>query len=139
MLIKNCFGIKTLFVLILALSSGCAVTPQQQPVKKALSDVLVFRDLKEVDLDRDGAKEIVAIYTARSNESGVKVIKFYDDKGKVIFERTFDTADIKFEMKNDVPILIVDKTNQTAGCSTARRMISVYRWDGKAFTPTDKQ
>lgn len=131
-------GLRILFVLVLALASGCVVTPQEQPAKRVLADVLVFRDLKEVDLDKDGAKEIIAIYATHSSASGVKVIKFRNGKGEVIFERIFDTSDIKFEIKNGVPVLMVNEAGEAAGCDM-RGVKSVYRWDGKAFVLSGKQ
>jgi len=136
---KQAFKIKILFVLIILFLSGCAVSPKQEPPRKnVLADVLVFHDLREVDLDKDGVKEIVAIYSTRSNTSGVKVIKFRNGNGEVIFERIFNTLDVKFEMKNNVFSLIVGETAQPAGYA-AHGMKSVYRWDGNAFTFAGKE
>ena len=106
------FRIKILFVLILFLLSGCATTskePEPQVRKGVLDDVLVFRDLQQVDLDNDGKKEIVAIYATAVNSSGVKVIKFDKDKGDVVFERVFNNPpNVKFMMEDNIPTLIVE-------------------------------
>lgn len=129
---------KILFVLILFLLSGCATPPKapmpKPQVKKGVLDgVLVFHHLEQIDLDNDGAKEIVAIYTTGINASGVKVIKFHNDTGDVIFERIFATPDVKFAMQGNMPTIITEETAQAAGC-TRRVLKSIYRWDGKGFT-----
>lgn len=130
-------GIKILFVLVLSLLSGCVTpssAPKTQAKKGVLDDVLTFRDLQQVDLDKDGIKEIVAIYATGINSSGVKVIKFHNDIGDVIFGRIFNTTDVKFAMNDNVPTLIVERTVQARGCAGSR-LKSIYHWDGKAFTP----
>ncbi len=119
---------EVLFVVIFSLLSGCATPPKQQPKKRILEDVLVFRDLQQVDLDNDGTKEIVAIYATSNNSTGVKVIKLFDDNGNVVFERIFSTPDVKFWMKNKVGLLSVDSKSEPYG----RKIRSVYRWDSKA-------
>jgi len=132
------FRIKILFVLILFLLSGCATTskaPEPQARKGVLDDVLVFRDLEQVDLDNDGKKEIVAIYSTAVNSSGVKVIKFHNDKGDVVFERVFNnTPNVKFVMKDNIPSLVVEETGKIRG----PKLKNIYRWDGKAFTLVGK-
>lgn len=133
--IKGVFITKILFVSILILLSGC-ITPSRVPMpqarKGALDDVLVFSDLQQVDLDNDGIKDIVAIYAISADSSGVKVIKFHNSKGDVIFERVFDTPNLKFAMKDNVPVLIAEQKVEIAGCMNGR-LKSIYRWDGKAF------
>ncbi len=133
-------GIEILFVLILSLLSGCVTSskaPKPQAKRGVLDDVLVFRDLQQVDLDNDGIKEIVAIYATAVNSSGVKVIKFTNDKGNIIFERILNSPNTKLEIKKGIPVLIVEETTQAIGCSGGR-IKSIYRWDGKAFTLTGK-
>ena len=133
--IKAVFITKILFVSILFLLSGCVTpskAPMPQPRRGALEDVLVFRDLQQVDLDNDGIKDIVAIYAMSAYSSGVKVIKFHNGKGDVIFERVFDTPTVKFAMKDNVPVLITEQKVEIAGCMSGR-FKSIYRWDGKAF------
>ena len=127
------FRIKILFVLTLFLLSGCVTTsktPEPEVRKSALDDVLVFRNLQQVDLDNDGKKEIVAIYATAVNSSGVRVIKFDKDKGDVVFEHVFNSQNLKFAMEDNVPTLIVEETIQATG----RKLKSIYRWNGKAFT-----
>mgnify|MGYP001604071316 FL=1 len=132
------FRIKILFVLTLFLLSGCITTskaPEPQVKKRVLDDVLVFRDLQQVDLDNDGKKEIVAIYATAVNSSGVKVIKFDKDKGDVVFEHVFNSPpNVKFVMEDNIPTLIVEETIQATG----RKLKSIYRWNGKAFTLVGK-
>lgn len=125
--------IKVLSVALFLLS-GCLTTESRMatvsaPSKKVLDDVLVFRDLQEIDLDKDGEKEIVAIYVTNTYSSGVAVVKFDNDKGRVIFERTFNTPNIKFEIIKGIPTIILD---EKAEYSTLRRF--KYFWDGEAFT-----
>lgn len=103
---------------------------RQETMKKIMDDVLVFLDLQQIDLDKDGEKEIVAIYTTGVNSTGVKVIKFSRDIGSIIFERIFSTPNTKFEVKKGIPTLIVYESNYVRGFSRLRK---VYRWDGKSF------
>jgi len=128
--------IEILFALILFLLSGCVTTskaPESEVKKGVLDDVLVFRDLEQIDLDKDGVKEIVAIYATGINSTGVKVIKFHNDKGDVIFEHIFNTPSVKFAIKDNIPTLMVEETIQTTGS----KLKSIYHWDGKAFTPLE--
>lgn len=133
--IKGVFITKILFVSMLFLFAGC-VTPSRGPMPQArrgpLADVLVFRDLQQVDLDNDGIKDIVAIYATSADSSGVKVIRFHNSKGDVVFERVFDTPSVKFAMKDNVPTLIAEQTVEIAGCMSGR-LKSIYYWDGKGF------
>ena len=135
--ITSSFKIKIVFVLILFLISGCVTSKTPKPVAKqgVLDDVLAFRDLQQIDLDNDGKKEIVAIYAAAADSSGVKVIKFDKDKGDVVFERVFNSPpNVKFVMEDNIPTLIVEETIQATG----RKLKSIYRWNGKAFTLVGK-
>lgn len=129
-----------IFVLMLSFSFGCKTAPKQPPaVKKGiLDDVLVFRDLQQVDLDNDGIKDVVAIYATADNLTGVKAIISRDGKGEVAFEDVFNTADVKLAMKDNRPALIVEQKNESTGCADGR-IKSVYQWDGKAFTLVGKQ
>lgn len=131
--------IEILFVFMFFLLFGCKTMPTQQPAAKkgALDDVLVFRDLQQVDLDNDGVKDIVAIYATPDNLSGVKAVRFHDGKGEVVFEYIFDTPNVKFAMKDSKPTLIVEQKDEATGC-TGGRIKSVYQWDGKAFTSAGK-
>ena len=132
------FRMRILFVLILFLLSGCATTskaPKPEVRKRVLDDVLVFRDLQQVDLDNNGTKDIIAVYSTNVNSSGVKVIKFDKDKGDVVFEHVFNSPpNVKFVMEDNIPTLIVEETIQATG----RKLKSIYRWDGKAFTLVGK-
>jgi len=132
------FRTTILFVSTLFLLSGCVTTskaPKPEVRKRVLGDVLVFRDLQQVDLDNDGTKDIIAIYSTTLNSSGVKVIKFDKDKGDVVFERVFNNPpNVKFMMQDNIPNLIVEETIQATG----RKLKSIYRWDGKAFTLVEK-
>ncbi len=125
--------IKILFIIIflLGLGGGCSTTPphKKETKKGMMDDVLFFRDLQQVDLDKDGEKEIIAIYATGVNSSGVKVIKFDKDRGNVIFERIFNTPNTKFEMKKGIPVIKFEEIGRVAG----RRVKGAYCWDGKAF------
>ena len=132
------FRIKILFVLTLFLLSGCVTTskaPKPEVKKRVLDDVLVFRDLQQIDLDNNGTKDIIAVYSTNVNSSGVKVIKFDKDKGDVVFERVFNNPpNVKFVMEDNIPTLIVEETIPATG----RKLKSIYRWNGKAFTLVGK-
>ncbi len=134
--IRGVFRIKILFVLMLFLLSGCITTPkasEPQAKKRVLDDVLVFRDLQQVDLDNDGKKEIVAIYATVVNSNGVKVIKFDNEKGEVVFERVFNSQNLKFVMNGNIPTLIVEEIIPATGS----KLKSIYHWNGKAFAPLE--
>ncbi|MDD4895035.1 MAG: hypothetical protein PHW54_06980 [Candidatus Omnitrophica bacterium] len=136
--IRIIFRMGVLFISILFLSSGCLTPPKEHaPKKGVLNNVYVFRDLVQVDLDNDGQKEIIAIYTPALNSSGVKVIKFYGDKGEVVFERNFDTPNLKFRMKGRAPTLIAEYKSEATGCSSGITK-DFYRWDGNAFVAVKK-
>ncbi len=135
--LRNILRMGVLFIAIIFLSSGCLTPPKESaPKKSVLDDVYVFHDLAQVDLDNDGQKEIVAIYVAALNESGVKVIKFRGDKGEVIFEHVFDTPTLKFMMKGKTPMLMAEYKGDGTGCSSRKRVF--YRWQGNAFVPAKK-
>ncbi len=78
---------KVLFVIIILLF-GCSPVKKKpvsldlakKEVKKSLLDeVLVFKDLQQVDLDSDGKKEIIGVYsTPAIYTTGVIVIKIGD-------------------------------------------------------------
>lgn len=129
--------IKILFITLFLLG-GCSTTKSKTATlgvakedvkRKVLDDVLIFLDLQQVDLDKDGKKEVVAIYAASSKSSGVRVIKFSNDKGDVIFERIFNTPNTKFEVRKGIPTIISEEIDYTSG----RRLKNTYHWDGKAF------
>lgn len=94
-------------------------------------DVLSFIDLKEVDVDKDGEKEIVAIYNAGLNLRGVKVIKVNNQVGRnVIFTKVFNTNNLRLKVRQGLLILMV-KDQYPAGCGLNK----FYIWDGKEFSP----
>jgi hypothetical protein len=73
---------------------------------------------------------MIAVYSTNSNSSGVKVIKFHNDRGEVIFERSFSNPPgVNLKMDGDTPILVVERINNDTG----RKMRDIYRWNGKAF------
>lgn len=134
------YQIKILFVIILVLC-GCSTlrlaeksdkskvkyTINQKP--KITDDVLKFIDLKEIDLDNDGEKEIAAIYNAGLNLRGVKVIKINNPAGKsVIFAKVFNTNDLRFKVRKGLLTLIV-RDRDSAGCGVNK----FYVWEGEKF------
>lgn len=133
------FRAQILFVLMLLLFGCFAPMKAPEPLakKRVMDDVLVFRVLEQIDLDKDGMKEIIAIYATDINSTGVKVIKFHNDGGDVIFKRVFNTPNVEFAMRSGIPTLIVQEKEQTTGCAWGG-LKSTYRWDGKAFAPPIK-
>jgi hypothetical protein len=130
-------AIKILFIgmLLVGFGGGCSTVskkialPAAKQGHRITDGVLNFIDLQQIDLDKDGEKEIVAIYAGSVNSSGVKVIKFSKGKGNIIFERIFNTPNTKFEMKNGIPTITFEEIGQVAGC----RVKGAYYWDGKTF------
>ena len=133
---------KILFLLALFLLYGCATTqkaislktPKQNIRPRITDDVLAFLDLQQIDLDKDGVKEIVAVYSTGINSSGVKVIKLSQDTGSVIFKRIFNTPNTKLIVEKNIPTLIVQEKDYTTG----RILKDAYCWDGKGFIPVVK-
>jgi hypothetical protein len=135
----------------LMLSAGCSTTEEkvagpattkkvagpaaakEDMRKKFMPDAVVIYDLQEVDLDRDGRKEIVAIYMIDPHSTGVKVIKVdADQKENVIFKEVYKSSDVKFKMDRDSVMLVVKpQVKPRSGCAAVRGKL--YRWDGSAF------
>lgn len=93
-------------------------------------DVLSFIDLKEFDADKDGEKEIAAIYNAGLNLRGVKIIKINDQLGRnVIFSKVFNTNDLRLKVSHGLLSLMV-KDQYSSGCGLNK----FYIWDGKEFS-----
>jgi len=132
-----------IFVLLLILP-GCVTSkkggpPPGEAVGKKMEisgDVMAFRDLQEIDLDGDGKKEIVAVYTTSSNSTGIKVIKTNENKkGVIVFEKKFELSpDIEFKVIENTPTITVKKTDPV----TKKSSKEILRWDGKAFVPAFK-
>ena len=132
---------KILFVSTLLLC-GCSTIrlsekPDKSKVKNAVIDnkpkitdgVVSFIDLKEIDLDNDGEKEIAAIYNAGPNLRGVKVIKVNNSAGRrVICVKLFNTNDLRFKIRKGVFTLIA-KDRDSIGCGVNR----FYVWEGEGF------
>lgn len=136
-MVKSVIGF--LFVIALMLS-GCATERKSVVSRKgagkssAISeDVLVFRDLQQIDLDGDGKKEILAVYTTSSNSSGVKVIKINErEKGIMIFEKKFGLPpETEFKVIKETPAITVKKTDPISKKTSKE----IYVWAGKAFVP----
>jgi len=144
------FALRILFIALLL--SGC-VTVKRKAVPPATvvespkavpprnigitKDVRVFKDLQQVDLDGDGTKEIIAIYSKRANENltGVKVIKIINDKvGDIVFKMTFYTPNIRFQSKKDTSCIIAQDKAELFGLLFNR----IYCWDGKSFVAKGK-
>jgi len=141
------FALRILFIALLL--SGCATVkrkaaPTTEPPKAVpprnigiTKDVRVFKDLQQVDLDGDGIKEIIAIYSKRANENltGVKVIKIINDKvGDIVFKMTFYTPNIRFQSKKDTSCIIAQDKAELFGLLFNR----IYCWDGKSFVAKGK-
>lgn len=144
----------TLLFLMLFFICGCSTAkkktmpltvPQQKEVSKYKSivkermhaknkltwDVMAFRDLQQIDLDNDGEKDIVAVYTHSLNCSGVKVIKVNKDKGEVVFRQIFISPNTKIKIKDGVPMIIVRDVNLFGALGLRK----IYLWNGKTFVP----
>jgi hypothetical protein len=114
------------------------IAPAKETVQgknKITKDVQVFKDLQEIDLDGDGVKEIIAIYSISENSGGVKVIKTSNDKiENILFKRTFSTPNIKLELKKGTPFIVVKEKEYLFGLGLNK----IYRWDGKTFVAEGK-
>jgi hypothetical protein len=110
--------------------------PQRQHKKCAITDdVLAFLDLQQVDLDKDGTEEIVAVYISGTSSTGVKVIKISDDRASIIYERIFDTPGVfdtpkaSIAISQGAPTITFDDIDKNTG----RKSKTILRWDGKCF------
>lgn len=93
-------------------------------------DVVVFLNLHQIDLDNDGQKDIVALYTTRdANSRGVKVIKVRNGKGNIIYKHIFNNPFATMEIKKEIPRIIVKERSTAMFFSP----ISIYRWNGQMF------
>ena len=104
--------------------------PPVHEKKKLFDDAIRFIDLEEVDLDKDGKKELVAIYVVGPELRGVKVVKFKDKdrkEGAVIFKRIFSGFEVRLEERNGIPTLIAENRDYQTGQSTK----ATYVWDAK--------
>lgn len=112
-----------------------------------MPDAVVIYDLQEVDLDRDGIKEIVAVYMIDPYSTGVKVFRAEEgQKEKIIFKEVYKSSEVKFKIEKDSAMLVVrpdvklrstgDDTllvvkDKKSACPAVKQKL--YRWDGSAF------
>ena len=89
-------------------------------------DVLGFLDLKQIDLDNDAQKDIIALYTNTEHLSSVKVIKVRNNKGEVVYKQTMGNNDVRIDVENGMPVIIVKE----APFIFRNRIL---RWNGEAF------
>ena len=146
-----CLGIIIVFLIPL-IFGGCVTTTKKTGSVSALkhrniskhyikktnlirNDVKVFRDLQELDLDNDGEKEIIAIYSTYLNLGGVKIIKVNDGKVDVIFKHLSGTPIIKFEVIKSIPTIILEDIDFASG----HRVRKIYRWRNKSFILSEKK
>lgn len=95
---------------------------------KITDDIIIFNDLKQIDLDNDGKKDIIALYANNQDSKGVKVIKIKNGQSAVIFNRIFGPKQIKLEVQNHTPVIIIKE-----GYSIFSHPKEIYRWNGKTF------
>ncbi len=130
---------KVLFIIIILLF-GCSTVKKKsvsldlvkKEVKKTLLDeVLVFKDLQQIDLDGDNKKEIIGVYsTPTIYTTGVVVIKIGDvGRLEVLFKRIFNTPNVTLKLVRGLPNIIVADKDYNTGCGFSR----VYCWDGRSF------
>jgi len=94
--------------------------------------------VEEFDLDKDGQKEIIAKYIMGAHSSGVKVIKFHEDKPVILFDRGSGTPNTEFKIVNNIPTLIFEESDYKPDYNTGKRYEEIYQWDGKKFNKTNK-
>ncbi len=100
---------------------------------KLTDDVISFTDLQQIDLNKDGKNEIVALYIAKGDLSGVKVISADDGKcGNVLFRRIFDTKNAKLEIKDGIPVVMFEEFGPSGRLSKKTLV-----WDGVTFIPKE--
>lgn len=123
--------------------SGCATSPKKCTAKKNSAahkgvsakecfltcDVLAFRDFIEADLDKDGVKEIVAVYYANNDSIGVKVIKADESGHRIIFNKYYSCGDVSVAIDNGLPVISVKKSK----CIISYPKTVKYRWSGESF------
>ena len=110
-------------------------TGVQQVRSKIRDDVVAFRDLQLVDFTGDGKKEIVAVYSAKKNTSGVKVIKFDGSTAEIMYVNIFTAPNTKFEVKKGIPTISLEELDPVSGL----RLKRIYCWDGKTFRQEKRQ
>ncbi len=135
-----CFGMVFLAVFFF---SGCATSPRKCSAKKSSTvhkkvstkecfltcDVVAFRDFIEADLDKDGVKEIIAVYYANNDSVGVKVIKADESGHRVIFNKYYSCGDVSVTVENGLPVISIKKSK----CIVSYPKTIKYRWKGESF------
>jgi hypothetical protein len=103
----------------------------KKPTQRNITgDVAVFNDIQQVDLDGDGEKELVAVFSTSINSSGVKVIKIgKKGNGIIIFKHIFPTPNTKLIVKNNECIIIAEDFDLDKEYLVKK----IYRWDGNTF------
>lgn len=94
--------------------------------KTLTGDVLVFLDLKQVDLDNDAQKDIIALYTNTEQLLSVKVIRVKDTGGEVVYKEVIGKKHVKIDVKEDIPLIIIKEAPFVFGNQ-------VLRWNGETF------
>jgi hypothetical protein len=97
-------------------------------------DVIVFRNLQMLDLEGDGRKEIVAVYTAKAHTSGVKVIKFAGDQADIMYVHIFNSPNTKLAVRKGMPEIVSEEFDPFRGFPLKK----TYVWDGKTFRQKQK-
>lgn len=130
------------FFLSLPLDSAFSLSDSR---KKAIDEIMDADGVvtnaywvEEFDLDNDGQKEIIAKYIIGAHSSGVKVIKFQNDKPVILFDRGSGTPNTRFEIINNIPTLIFEESDYKPDYNTGKRYEEMYRWDGETFVGKGK-
>jgi hypothetical protein len=129
-------GLQVLMIIVL-FSLGCSTLKNKtssnpQACKKQVTDdVVVFLDLRQIDVDNDGEKDILALYLTRNNLNGVKIIKT-DNKGDghVIFKQLFFTNNAAIKINNGIPMIIIKERFSIPFWFALKK---TYRWNGEGF------
>jgi hypothetical protein len=139
--IKFCYKIEIIFLTLFLLYSCASVDKKtgsplakgrpfglrKKAANKTLTDdVLGFLDLKQIDLDNDAQKDIIALYTNTEHLSSVKVIKVRNNQGEVVYKQTIGNRHVKIDVKSGTPVIIIKEAPFIFGNR-------VLRWNGETF------
>lgn len=117
------------------LSKSASLTlAQKKAIKKIVDEDLgIDPHTTEVDLNKDGQKEVIVIYGRFPHHSNVEVIKFDGDKTNILFEEASNTPNIIFKIIKKIPTLIIEQSDYTPCYETGKIHKEIYQWDGKTF------
>jgi len=138
---------KAVFCVLAFMSAGCLTPERKGPhvpdhppelvnailsQKEVTGDVVIFKDIRQLDIDKDGEKEIITVFAGKARTSGVKVIKpSLGEENSVIYEQLFATPNTQIVIKEGACTIIAEDFDLDKESVVKKS----YHWNGKTFVP----